>query len=124
MTNILLLARSGNVGAFTVVTDADWLDQILPALGATPIDLTGIAFSANMRAAAGGNDVYLQLSTANGTLVNGGVTGKLSFNVPVTTMAALLPGNYVIDVLATADGHTINLYQSGPATVTVDEGIT
>lgn len=124
MTNILTLARSGYQGTFTVANNADWLDSIAFTVSSAPIDITGIAFEANMRSEAGGHEIFLALSTGAGTLTNGGASGVLSFNVPALTMGKLNPGNYVIDILAIADGHTINLYQAGPAKVVVDEGIT
>jgi hypothetical protein len=91
-----------------------------------PLDLTGITFKANLRTTVDDVGVQLALSTDAGTLINGGKSGVLSFNVLATSPAlvGLNPQNYVIDILAEADGHTINLFPQGPATLTVSRGVT
>lgn len=97
-----------------------------------PIDISGITFQFSLRTNPGDPNVYLTGSTndaagvgGNPSLINGGSGGNLMFNIPAATMSLLLKGSYVMDILAIADGYTVNVYQnSGPATVTVDEGIT
>ena len=123
-TNILLLPRSGNTNQFSVANNSDWLSSITLTSGSSPIDLTGIAFECNVRSEAGGVEIFLQASTASGTMVNGGAAGTVSFNVPAITMGALMADVYVFDILAIADGHTVNLYDDGPATLAVLEGVT
>jgi hypothetical protein len=89
-----------------------------------PLDLTGISFRTQVRAMAGGNDVYLDISTGGGTMVNGGTDGVLLFKVPALSMSKINAGQYVMDILAFGDGNTINLFPQGPAAITVNAGIT
>jgi hypothetical protein len=90
-----------------------------------PLDLTGILFKVQVRAAANGQQVYLNLNSTLGGLVNGAASGVLSFDVTQPTIAANLPaGSYVVDIVAEGDGHTLNLFPEGPASLTVSAGIT
>jgi hypothetical protein len=99
-------------------------NQALLILNAVPLDLTGITFKAQVRAMAGGNDVYIVMTTADGSMVNGGADGTLLFNIPASSMQKVDAGQYVMDILAEGDGNTMNLFPQGPATVQVVEGIT
>jgi hypothetical protein len=87
-----------------------------------PLDLTGIEFTASMRAAADSAGILLTASTANGTIINGGAAGTLQYNVPYSQLPAA--GSYVIDIVASGDEHTVNLFPQGPATVTIVQGVT
>jgi len=89
-----------------------------------PLDLTGIRFKAELRATPGGNEVFLAADTEDGTLVNGGRTGVLAFSVPEAAMGRLNPGDYVMDIVAEADGQIISLFPEGPCAVVVAEGVT
>lgn len=89
-----------------------------------PLDLTGIKFTADLRLSPQNPQVLLALSTVNGTLINGEVNGTLSFSVPAAQMFGVPAATYVMDIVATADNHTINLCEGGPATVTVLQGVT
>ena len=126
------------VGAVSSITQFTMVDANGQAVNATdtnvaaklnftpfPLDITGIEFKAELRALVGGNEVYLIAQTSDGTLVNGGASGLLTFAVPQETLAKVFPGDYVMDILAIADGKTINLHRSqGPATVTITAGVT
>jgi hypothetical protein len=103
--------------------NADWLDGLEywdadPPAG-NPIDLAGIWFALEMRAAPPAATVVLQATTDNGFLRTYSNTWQLL--VPAPTMALVPPGDYVFDLLGMADGYTRNLVQ---ATVAVDLGIT
>jgi hypothetical protein len=89
-----------------------------------PLDITGISFRAQVRAMAGGNDVYLDISTNDGTMINGGSDGVLLFKVPALSMMKIDAGSYVMDILAFGDGNTMNLFPQGAAALTVNDGIT
>jgi hypothetical protein len=119
MTNILQLPQFSSSSAFAITNNADWRDGI--GFG---IDITGITFVANMRAEVTGSEVFLNMTTDNGLLINGGIVGSLSFLVMASQMALIDPGTYVMDIVATGDGATVNLFPEGPATVTVSEGVT
>jgi hypothetical protein len=88
-----------------------------------PLDLTGIGFVANLRIAAGSAQVFLVAHTGNGTLVNGGKIGTLSFNVPRQIMQSVPAGSYVMDILAADATTVINLFPQIPATVTIFSGV-
>lgn len=95
-----------------------------------PLDLTGIEFVATLRSTTSGENVAT-IQTSDGTFINGGKTGILSFNIlyfidGVTNplLTKLFPDDYVLDIVAMADGNTINLFPEGPATVTVFAGVT
>ena len=90
-----------------------------------PLDISGIAFEAQVRNSADQPGVLLDLSTASGSLVNGGPTGQLAFNVAPAALSGLAAKTYVTDLVATADGRTLNLFQTnGPASVIVRQGVT
>lgn len=89
-----------------------------------PLDLTGIEFVAEIRRKAGGTDRYLIARTDDQTIINGGASGVLAFNVTRDLLKNLLPGSYVLDILAIADGRTINLFPEGPASIDVATGVT
>ncbi len=137
MTNILLLPQLGIVnadgsispGQFYVATNADWPDVVPftdPDSG-DPIDISGIAFAAKLRAAPGASGVLLSIGTADGTLVNGGSGGLLKWAVPAGRMVKLANqgAQAFMDILASADGREINLCaRAGAAMVNIRQGIT
>lgn len=109
-------------------SNEDWLDEIVFTQddNVTPWDLTGIAFRARVRPSPDAREAWPELSTAAGTLVNGGATGKLSFRLLVAARAPIHPGSYVLDVLAEADGYTravVVLGAAQAANLTVRKGI-
>lgn len=124
----------------TSVTLSQAATQTGAAIGVTfqviPLDLTGITFRQQVRRSASPIDtgVLLEMSTANGRLLNGGTSGVLSAVVnPQTDQTAFssLPvtaagQTWVTDIVATAaDGGPINLMaQSGPASVVVLSTVT
>jgi hypothetical protein len=128
MTNILQLQPFGPTSSFAIALNGDWLDQVFfPAANSppgTPVDITGITFTAYVRKSASDPSNYLTVSTAAGTFVNGGTNGILSFAVPRASMARILPGSYVVDIVAQADGHTIGLFPQGPAALQINPGVT
>ena len=115
----LTMVNSINGAVTATVTDAEASLTFQPL----PLDLTGITFLAQMRKTAGSATVYLTATTSDGTLNNGGITGILAFNIMQAALANLFPDTYVIDIVAIADGHTINLFPEGPATVTLLQGV-
>ena len=125
MTNILLLPQIS--GSLAIATDADFRASIafVAATGGAAIDLTGITFTSKIKQPGNLATTCLALSTAGGGgLVNGGVSGILSWLVLQPALIVLAPGSYVCDIIATADGATINLCQAAPLAVTVTQGIT
>jgi hypothetical protein len=123
-TNVLQLSQIS--GSLTIATNADLRETAqLPQLGSSePLDLTGIAFHMQVRPAPGSAEVALDLSTDNGLLINNGGAGTISLLAPKAALAQIAPGAYVADLLAIADGATINLCLNGPLAVTVDPGVT
>lgn len=130
------LASGGYVGAITSATNLSVVDSgggILNATASTvaayltfsapPLDLSGIQFIANLRPATGSTRIFLTAQTLDGTMINFGWDGILRFNVPLSLMQQVSPGNYVLDILAMADNYNINLMQNGPASVLVNLGI-
>jgi hypothetical protein len=89
-----------------------------------PLDLTGIEFRSMLRSAEGDAQVFLEMSTAEGTMVNGGLSGVLSWNVKQPQLAQVAAAQYVLDILAAGDGNTINLLPGNPAQVTLSDGVT
>ncbi len=88
-----------------------------------PLDLTGIGFVSNLRRNAGSAQVWLIAQTGNGTIINGGMLGTMTFNVPGSMMRNVPAAVYVMDILAADANYTINLFPNAPATVTVGSGI-
>jgi len=130
------------VGAITSATQFNMVNASGSALNATetdaeatltfsppPLDITGIDFICQVRQSTNGvigTQVFISAQTADQSFTNGGATGVLAFNVTQSTLknSALTPGIYVMDIVAEADGHTINLFPQGPATLTVLGGVT
>ena len=115
LPTVLLICEQSN--------NADWLDGLEywdadPPAG-NPIDLAGIVFALEMRAAPPAATVVLKATTDNGFIRVYANTWQLQ--VPAATMALVPPGDYVFDLLGFADGRTRNLVQ---ATVIIDLGIT
>jgi hypothetical protein len=125
MTNILLLPQIR--ASFVVVSNGDWRDEIeftQAPVSLLPLDITGIAFHAQMRSAIRDAVIVLDMSTTNGKLQNGGANGRLTWAVPADDLKQV-SGDYVMDILAIADGMTINICQkAGPAAITVNKGVT
>lgn len=81
-----------------------------------PVDLTGAA-AAMQLSTSYGFPAVLTLTTANGGLVIGALTGTITPMIPSTVTSTLLPGAYLYDVkLVFANGTTVRPYQ-GTATV-------
>jgi hypothetical protein len=109
------------------VTDAEAEVSFEPI----PLDLSGIQFVANLRTTQGGPQNFLTAQTADNTMINGQLAGTLAFNVPRlprtlngANMSMVPPGTYQLDIIAIADGYTINLMPESPATVIVTPGVT
>lgn len=132
MTNVLMLPQLQ--ATFAVANNSDWTDQIKflqpsvpddPNSELVPLDLTGITFRGQMRPSTDSPVVALTVGTDDSTIVNSGVDGMLTWNVPAASFLGMEPGNYVFDLLAMGDGHVINLFEkAGAATVIVNEGVT
>ena len=125
------------VGAITSTTTLTMVDSNGFALNATatnanasitfnpvPLDLTGINFISSIRAPTGTTRVYLTAQTADGTMLNGKTNGTLSYNVPATKVVAVPAGVYVVDIIAYDTVNVVNLFPSGPASITVVDGPT
>ena len=118
--------------AFTLVdinnnlVDATYTEaQAVLTLAPLPLDLTGITFTAQFRQEVGGTEVFMTIGTADTTIVNGGKSGLMGFNVLAGQIATdLNPAKYVMDIIAQGDGHTINIFSQEPATIIVNQGVT
>jgi len=130
VTNILQIPQIQ--ATFNIARNADWVDDIIfpvPGTPANPLNISGIAFFAQVRPAEEDPNILLDLSTLNGGLVNGGDTGQLSWHVSHAAMLAVpliaVLNTAVMDILAVADGYRINLCQeSGPAQIVIHHGVT
>lgn len=91
-----------NAGGTAFVAGDALVATVLP----TPIDITGIAFRAQVRGSLDRATIDLDVSTAGNTMVNGGASGVMGFAVPWPLMARVPPGDLLVDVLAMADGVT------------------
>lgn len=143
MTNIAMLPQIS--GSIPVVRNAGWYDQMQfswptnsPNAG-QPLDLTGIAFFAQLRETVNDTVNLLDMSTVNQLLVNGGDLGTLAFRVPRDKPASGSPYHMsrlpagitaVMDIIAQGtdeDGTMmiLNLCQAGgPLTVQIGAGVT
>lgn len=102
-TNVLLLPSIAIEA--TLFTNAGWYDQVAILSAGVPLPLDGIALHGQLRSRYAANPlVALDLTTANGRLTNSGATGIAGFYVGPDVIGTLAPGDYVLDVLAAADG--------------------
>lgn len=122
MTNILALPLM--TGSISIVANADWRQtiQFLIAGTTTPIDLTGVAFRSKVRVAEGNQGCVLDISSADGTFIVDAAAGKLSWAVP-QIMLARLSGDYVTDIIAEAEGISVNLCAE-PLALRIRRGVT
>jgi hypothetical protein len=116
----LTLVNAIGGALFSTITDAEVPMTFFPLV----IDLTGIEFLCHVRPSPGSGVLHLRAQTADGTLINGGTSGLLSFNILQQTMSLLPARSLVVDIIAIADGHTINLFPNAPATCVVQAGVT
>jgi len=119
-TQFKMVQQSNNYPVRATINDA--VAQLV--FQPLPLDLSGIEFSAELRTAQDSEQVLLSMGTVDGRLLNGGKDGTLGFNVQRADLEHLLPRNYVMDIVAAADGHMINLFPAGPGTVMVTGGVT
>ncbi len=94
---------------------------------ATPLDISGISFSAIYKRSANSLGRVLVASTENGLLLNGGANGLLQWNVPgkrtsisqsAWASCNVEPGQYLMWIIAVGDGKLVNLNEkAGPASV-------
>lgn len=130
------IAQGAYVGNILTGTTFQMVDQFGVALNATasltsttliflpiPLDLTGIDFIACLRTNDSSKTVLFTAQTRDGTMINGGLNGTLSFNVPRTKMSGVAAGVYVMDILGRDPQYTVNLFAGGAAPVTVVNGI-
>lgn len=114
--------------ALTLVNNADFRDAIAFRTpdGTAALDITGIYFRSQIRLNAVDPNLAggLDMDTTSGLMFNGGTTGLLSWKVPASRMKDIVPGSYVMDLVASQGPYTVNLMPSGPATVTIVQGIT
>ncbi len=131
MTNILALPLT-NMSIMTG-NNEDMVESVLfqvggtgsPALGVAPeqLDLRGIDFNMYVRRSPTDHEVLMTLSTDDHTLSVGAFPniGFLLFAAPLVSMQKRLPGTYVADVVASADGYTRRCLV---ISLTIVEGIT
>ncbi|MDE2577967.1 MAG: hypothetical protein KGL46_04100 [Hyphomicrobiales bacterium] len=112
---------------FQIVKNGDFRDalqfvQDATANPAAPIDLTGIAFACTLRDGAGEPAIAM---TSADLLVVDGPNGVLAFAVPLARLKDIPAGSLSGDIVATANGMTINLCKdNGPLTFIVRDGLT
>jgi len=113
--NLPLLSLS-----ITIPNNGDFLDSFIftDVDDVTPLDISGIDFTCQVRASSSSSGVRLNASTANGLLVIIGTT-QLGFSVPAAQLPS--PGGYVFDIVATADGLRRVVAQ---ATLIITQGVT
>jgi hypothetical protein len=116
MTNILALPLTNM--SITTGNNEDMIESVLfqvggtgsPDLGIPPeqLDLRDIDFNMYVRRSPTDHEVLMTASTDDQTLSIGSFpnVGFLLFAVPLESMQRRLPGTYVADVVATADGFT------------------
>jgi hypothetical protein len=128
-TNILSLPLTQLI--VSTGTNEDWIDAVEYVLdddmAATPtpnqLDIRGITFWLQVRPAADNAEVVIEGSTEDDSLKVGDFPnfGFLIFNVLEERMRGQFPGDYVADVVATADGFTRVILQ---ITLTIFQGVT
>lgn len=134
-TRILDLAQIS--GSLNATKNAWWLYSIQFVVSdqdPTPVPLTGIDFTAELRSPVEGVGVPLKLSTANGLFTKDDANGILTFAVPrsaapgffcMDRVPASVGDPYEMDIVARDGTYEINLCQDGgPIKVTVREGVT
>jgi hypothetical protein len=116
MTNILAMPLTNM--SMTTGNNEDMVESVLyqvggtgsPSLGvaAEQLDLRGIDFNMYVRRSPSDHEVLMTASTDDHTLSVGAYpnVGFLLFDIPVTAMQNRIPGTYVADVVAAADGYT------------------
>lgn len=108
--------------AITTTKNEDFLDSItIKDLDLNLIDLSGIDLRCQVRLSPGHPVVWLDLSTAGATLINGGASGTISFKVRKDALRFVDPGSYVLDMIASADGATKRVVDG---TITIVQGVT
>lgn len=87
-----------------------------------PYDLTGYTALMQVRTAkCDGATLIIEFSTANGSIVLGGVAGTVQVNATPTQTAALVAGQYLYDLLLITGS---NKYRVLQGTFTVSGGVT
>lgn len=111
-------------------TNEDWIDSILYVVGPEPIDsgtpqldLRGINFEMEVRRTPTDHEVILSASIDEGTLAIGPAPdfGYLLIMVPEAEMITKVPGTYVADIVASADGY---IRRTMLIDLTIVEGVT
>lgn len=77
----------------TINTLITWLDQ-----DGEPIDLTTFTARMQVRPDYDSDSILLDLTTENGMITLGGLSGTITLNVPATDMEAIAYGQYVYDL--------------------------
>jgi hypothetical protein len=81
-----------------------------------PVDLTGCSALMKICATPSSSPV-LTLSSANGSLVLGGIAGTIRRTVSPAQSAALVAGNYGADLFLTRTDGNVDCLVAGPVTV-------
>lgn len=115
----------------TITNNSGWYDQLFftQAKGSiVPLDLTGLDFHAELRIKELDTNIRLDMTTKTDppTLINGLTTGMLSWSVPFETIQKLPTAVYTMDIVAIekSTNRIKNLFETGPALVTVLQGVT
>ena len=122
MTNILLLPEI----EMQVLTgnNEDWIDVLLflDELG-NQVSLSAISFEMEIRRHVTDHEVLLKATSGNGEiLVMGLGQGVMQITVPAASMQPIPDGNYVMDMLAYAEGYQRRIVSGAP--VVVFQGVT
>lgn len=130
MTNILSLPQLPQMDPFVIATDSDFRDGVQMLLDDSvdppiAVDIAGIAFRATIRAAdALEDEVLIFAATADGTLTIDAPNGLVRFALPADALRNLEPQTAYGDLVAVADGVTINLSKDhGPLEFTIRRGL-
>ena len=83
---------------------------------AVPVILTGYTARMQLRRAAG-EAVAVELTTENGRITLGGITGEIALSIDAVTTAALTPARYAFD-LELVSGAAVTCILEGFITVT------
>ena len=79
-----------------------------------PVNVTGFTAKMQARIASTSTSVIVELSTANGRIVTGGMDGTFTLTLLPAETSALTPGEYVYDFEVTAPNGTVTkLLQGG-----------
>jgi len=77
------------------------------------VNLTGFSAHMQVRPTVASATITLDLSTSNSRIVLGGTAGTIVLNVPASTTASLVPGDYVYDLELTSPNGVVRRLVEG-----------